>query len=1327
MGVSIFKRPNSPSLFRIITDYGTEAYGSRSFLTTTGKVWCCKGIVKEDAAHLGTAIPIYNFLGRDRVGGCLKIFLRRWDLEKHLYRPLNTCERDAIAMFLTCKHFLAISKLRTFWVYANIDVDFLQRPGRGRVDYSGMILVQLQARLLKAHRIFKAWRSMSVNPAHIHTISVKEGLREILLVPWTQIIVTMDEYTVRLRDWGSGASCLVPLELGTDMLVLSVKIFWVETIGQNVLIVAVSNGRSSPTIRNVLHFFAVDSSGPLSTFLAAVEFPHTLSDFSLSDKHLAVVGYTGLLSYFIQSLEISYDSPPSVSTKAAVRVGAQVCSKHFHLVRAGMLRSPQGTLAASSFAILDATHFLLANPAGLAVYRLSERTLASRTTRRIRACWEHQYPSYDLLPRPPLGPIVVDRANSQISITICSGNFIRRLFMTTEQRPQFRLSKQPLVERPVYLGIIGGFRTGIYRQPYWTTGFTTFQLVDATADLHPLASQSDPLSARGSVAYHLGDHDFIEPTSLKLDEGEGRIMFVQRTQRGHTCKHFFGVLKYRPVWVQVNIDIDFVLRRPGRGQIDYSGMTIADLKIRARKALHIFDAWRSWCANTRVIRTIPLKDGPHGRRRVMLVPWTRIMVLQEEDDLRLWDWNSQAESYTIPLELGSDMQVLALRVFWVESIRHSSGPSATHLTTVEFSFRLCISWMGSLTILDKTHFLLANSIGMAVYNLADDIPTSPTMPPIRACWEHRYRIRDIIPHPPLGPVLADPSNGQVTVSILGGNVLRRLSMTTGLQPQFGLCETILYAPRPHASMTAGLHIGIYRRSTLRTGFSTFPMHNIAEHLHPMASEPDFRFTDRGLGREEEKAGRRHEQRKMLSPGSQIKCLPLDTIFLILRLLTFQDVVAMFTTCKHFYDVSQYRPLWVYLNIDVDFLLRRPGRGHINYSEMTVAALKDRIRKAQRIFYAWRSPRTATKIARIIALKDGLDERRRKVALIPWSQIIVFKEEDAIHLHDLASQASIFWVDSIGKNVLMVMSSNRRSWADVRTDLHLFAIESGGPSATPLTTVQFPHWLLDVSLSENHLAVIGLTGPRSHFIHSFDVAYPSWSSTSTAVGETQVHPSHFHLVRAHFLMSGYGIVSVGSFIILDKTHFLLANPTGIAVYKLSENIPTSPTMTPIAPCWESRYQTLDIVPRPPLSPVVIDPSSGQLSLSVIGGNLLRRFSMTADRQPQFEVTESPLFDSPMHFSVTGGLHVGIYRRPGQWSMGFTTFPISDDTAHLHPFAWGSDLLHPIPKGSIVYPLGRHDTTESLTFDEAEGRIVFVERLQSRDGRRRTARIVVLEIV
>ncbi|KAJ7603534.1 hypothetical protein DFH06DRAFT_908592, partial [Mycena polygramma] len=51
-----------------------------------GRMWCCCGVAEEDATRygVGPSVSTFNFLGIERVGGCMKVFFCKSALEKHL-------------------------------------------------------------------------------------------------------------------------------------------------------------------------------------------------------------------------------------------------------------------------------------------------------------------------------------------------------------------------------------------------------------------------------------------------------------------------------------------------------------------------------------------------------------------------------------------------------------------------------------------------------------------------------------------------------------------------------------------------------------------------------------------------------------------------------------------------------------------------------------------------------------------------------------------------------------------------------------------------------------------------------------------------------------------------------------------------------------------------------------------------------------------------------------------------------------------------------------------------------------------------------------------
>ncbi|KAJ7603533.1 hypothetical protein DFH06DRAFT_1151806 [Mycena polygramma] len=362
-----------------------------------------------------------------------------------------------------------------------------------------MSIPALQARLFKARRIFNLWRTYGSRPERIHSVPLDGQVRQLLAIPWTRVLVTLEDETVHLHDWASGESCNVPLRVDSAMVISTVKVFWVDTIGCNVIIVALSNGRRVSSVRYELQLFAVDAEAMSASYLTTAEFAHGISGFALSDDHLAVFGHHGSWSYFIQSLSVSYESPCSISTTASVRIGTK------------------GTLSTSSFAILDRTRFLLANPAGIAVYKFSERTLASKapSLRRIRPCWEYRYQYLERIIKPPLGPVLIDNelGYKSVSRSLVDG------FLA-------------------YMELAAGVHVGIYRGPNPATPytFTTFPL-SAGEDLKPLGAIPYPRGRyTGSVSHVTDGQEVMEPDSLNIDEGEGRIVFMTRSHARHSPK-----------------------------------------------------------------------------------------------------------------------------------------------------------------------------------------------------------------------------------------------------------------------------------------------------------------------------------------------------------------------------------------------------------------------------------------------------------------------------------------------------------------------------------------------------------------------------------------------------------------------------------------------------------------------------------------------------------------------------------------------------------------------------------------------------------------------
>ncbi|KAJ6579168.1 hypothetical protein DFH09DRAFT_1077462 [Mycena vulgaris] len=400
--------------------------------------------------------------------------------------------KDALSLFATCRQ-LRMSNCRPFWVYANIDMDSLPcTPGGPRINYSLWKTDDLRTRVTRKWAIFKAWRETRVEPRRVRVISVNYDVRRVVVVPWTNLMVLMGEQHVFIHNWFSGASTTAPLKSYSEMHLMSIKLFWVDSINANVLIVHISLRRGSTSLSE-LQFFAVDTSW-----------------------------YGNVRVSHIRSFEMRFGPSPSVTAVATIRV-----------------MTPD-VLRATSFAILDETRFLVAGPRGLAVYKLPARAIVGtgEVSYRVRPLWRHPYPEEDTVSRPPLGPIraVVDGIN----ISVSSGNYLRSLtvILGSGSKDQFIVTERRLVERlPVYLGIASGYRVGVYRRPYSIPDFTTFSLEGRPAESHPFFYADDHLlHGKGSVAYRAGLLETMEPGSLQVDEDQGRLIFMLRSHSKPSAK-----------------------------------------------------------------------------------------------------------------------------------------------------------------------------------------------------------------------------------------------------------------------------------------------------------------------------------------------------------------------------------------------------------------------------------------------------------------------------------------------------------------------------------------------------------------------------------------------------------------------------------------------------------------------------------------------------------------------------------------------------------------------------------------------------------------------
>ncbi|KAJ7806008.1 hypothetical protein B0H13DRAFT_1929839 [Mycena leptocephala] len=392
-----------------------------------------------------------------------------------------------------------------------------------------MTITVLRARARKALRIFNAWRSPCTNTRVVRAIPLDEldGAYNVVLIPGTQIIVLQEGENVFLRDWNSQAeSYKIPLELGADILVLEQKVFWVESIRHTVLVVHSLNTRPWSSAHSDLHLFAIIPSGPSAIHLITIALPFRLYAFSLSDSHLAVLEITGPRSLVIQNIDISYHSLSSTSVAAMLHGASRADSGRCHLIYSQVLMSPPHMVSTASLAILDRTHLLLATYVGIAVFNIADHIPATSPMQPVQACWEHQYAFPDINPRPLLGPVVPDPSNRHLTVSILGGNGIHRLSMTIGLQPSFILSESTIFGPRVHFNLATGLHVGIYRRASTRNGFATFPIHET--HLHPLAESDLNSMGRGLVKYPWGPDDTIE--SVDVDEGEGRLVFIQRKQ-----------------------------------------------------------------------------------------------------------------------------------------------------------------------------------------------------------------------------------------------------------------------------------------------------------------------------------------------------------------------------------------------------------------------------------------------------------------------------------------------------------------------------------------------------------------------------------------------------------------------------------------------------------------------------------------------------------------------------------------------------------------------------------------------------------------------------
>ncbi|KAJ6507212.1 hypothetical protein C8R47DRAFT_1209145 [Mycena vitilis] len=443
--------------------------------------------------------------------------------------------KDAIALFATCRS-LCLVECRAFWMCANLDLDLLPCAlGRPSIDYRTLSTPLLRSRVVKAWSILTAWRKKMLEPRHVRVIPVEWGIECFVCIPWTRVMVVLVDNELFLQNWSSGVRSPVPLL--QDKRVLSMKVFRRDSEPKCILVV---HSVGLPELGDYLQLFSVDPGRMSVSFLTSVIIPHSVSGTDLRGDHLAVLGYTAApRSSVIRSFRLVFVPNCSVYLRAVLQFKAPV------------------NYGETSFAIVDDDQLLLVSPRRIEVHTLSTAaSFQSHGGCTVGLCctFSHDYSNPDILSRPPLGPILT-RTDGAISFSTSSGAHMRSFFMTpvkTPGRPDSYtvIEKRVSDEVPVHFGVSTGFRIAVFRLPYSTspafTTFTTWPVPNGKDSLYPFFYEGDhPKRAKGSVVFVPGANDVFVFGTLRVDEEQGRIMFIVQSFSDLTAKIIVLELNWR--------------------------------------------------------------------------------------------------------------------------------------------------------------------------------------------------------------------------------------------------------------------------------------------------------------------------------------------------------------------------------------------------------------------------------------------------------------------------------------------------------------------------------------------------------------------------------------------------------------------------------------------------------------------------------------------------------------------------------------------------------------------------------------------------------------
>ncbi|KAJ6598382.1 hypothetical protein DFH09DRAFT_1304171 [Mycena vulgaris] len=114
---------------------------------------------------------------------------------------------------------------------------------------------------------------------------------------------------------------MVPLKPYWEMLIVPVKLVWIDCIGSNVLIVHLAGweAHTSGTVSK-LQLFSIDTANMSASFITSLAISHGIAGIDPRGRHLAVIGYGNVCVSHIRSFEVEFGHISSVTAIATIRV-----------------------------------------------------------------------------------------------------------------------------------------------------------------------------------------------------------------------------------------------------------------------------------------------------------------------------------------------------------------------------------------------------------------------------------------------------------------------------------------------------------------------------------------------------------------------------------------------------------------------------------------------------------------------------------------------------------------------------------------------------------------------------------------------------------------------------------------------------------------------------------------------------------------------------------------------------------------------------------------------------------------------------------------------